>query len=96
MLVLSFGAPVDQAFNNAIGDGVWQVDSSERQSRPQKGEWYDGEFEAFLEEIQPALETSVGRLGVAGSLGNQPQPIDLSRLVMIWPDIADRIVEELR
>ena len=96
MLVLSFGAPVDQAFNNAIGDGVWQVDSSERQSRPQKGEWNDGEFESFLEEIQPALETSVGRLGVAGSLGNQPQPIDLSRLVMIWPDIADRIVEELR
>lgn len=72
------------------------MSSSERQGRPQKGEWNDGEFESFLADIQPALETSVGRLGVAGSLGNRPQPIDPSKLVLTWPDVADRIVEELR
>jgi hypothetical protein len=69
--------------------GAWQVSSNERQSRPQKGEWNDG-------DIQPALETSVGRLGVAGSLGNRPQSIDPSKLVLTWPDIADRIAEDLR
>ena len=72
------------------------MDSSERQGRPQKGEWNDGEFESFLADIQPALETSVGRLGVAGSLGNRVQAIDPSKLVLTWPDVADRIVEELR
>jgi hypothetical protein len=77
------------------GDG-WQVTSGERQGRPKKGEWNDGEFESFLADIQPTLETSVGRLGVAGSLGNRSQPIDPSRLVLTWPDIVDRIVEDLR
>lgn len=72
------------------------MSSNERQSRPQKGEWNDGEFESFLIDIQPALETSVGRLGVAGSLGNRPQSIDPSKLVLTWPDIADRIAEDLR
>jgi hypothetical protein len=38
----------------------------------------------------------VGRLGVAGALGNRPQAIDPSKLVLTWPDVADRIVEELR
>ena len=69
---------------------------SERQGRPQKGEWNDGEFESFLADIQPSLETSVGRLGVAGSLGNRAQPIDPSKLVLMWPEIGDRIVEDLR
>ena len=72
------------------------MNSSERQGRPQKGEWNDGEFESFLAEIQPSLETSVGRLGVAGALGNRPQPIDQSKLVLTWPEISDRIVEDLR
>jgi hypothetical protein len=72
------------------------VNLGERGNRPQKGEWHDGEFESFLADITPALENSVGRLGVAGSLGNRPQPIDLSKLVMIWPDVGGRIVEEMR
>lgn len=70
--------------------------SSERPNRPVKGEWNDGEFESFLEEIAPALETSVGRLGVAGSLGARSSTVDPGKLILVWPDIADRIVEELR
>jgi hypothetical protein len=76
--------------------GVRKVSSNDRQGRPQKGEWNDGEFESFLAEIQPALETSVGRLGVAGTLSNGSQPIDPARLVLTWPDVDDRIIEELR
>lgn len=72
------------------------MSSRDRQGRPQKGEWNDGEFESFLAEIAPALESSVGRLGVAGSLGNQAQAVDPSKLIVTWPDITDRIVEELR
>jgi hypothetical protein len=72
------------------------VSSSERHDRPQKGEWNDGEFESFLEEITPTLETSVGRLGVAGSLGSRSNAVDASKLILVWPDAADRIVEELR
>ena len=72
------------------------MSSSERSGRPQKGQWNDGEFESFLAEIAPALETSVGRLGVAGSVGSRGQVVDHSRLVLLWPEIADRIIEELR
>ncbi|HKY98615.1 MAG TPA: hypothetical protein VJL35_12220 [Gemmatimonadaceae bacterium] len=72
------------------------MSSSDRQRRPQKGEWNDGEFESFLADITPALESSVGRLGVAGSLGSQGQTVDPSKLIITWPDITDRIVEELR
>ncbi|HEY0241307.1 MAG TPA: hypothetical protein VGC52_01455 [Gemmatimonadaceae bacterium] len=70
--------------------------SSERPGRPQKGEWNDGEFESFLAELTPALETSVGRLGVAGSLVNRVQIIDPAKLVLTWPEISDRVLEELR
>jgi hypothetical protein len=70
--------------------------SSDRPGRPQKGEWNDGEFESFLAEIAPALETSVGRLGVAGSLVNRVQMIDPAKLVLTWPEISDRVLEELR
>ena len=70
--------------------------SSERPGRPQKGEWNDGEFESFLAELTPALETSVGRLGVAGSLVNRVQIIDPAKLVLTWPEIFDRVLEELR
>ena len=69
---------------------------SERQGRPQKGEWNDGEFESFLAEIAPALETSVGRLGVAGSLVNRLQMVDPAKLVLNWPEVSDRVLEELR
>ena len=73
------------------------MSNNERPARPQKGEWNDGEFESFLEEIAPTLETSVGRLGVAGSLDSRSGHIvDPAKLVLVWPDIADRIVEELR
>lgn len=72
------------------------MSSDERQTRPQKGEWNDGEFESFLEEIAPALETSVGRLGVAGSLGSRSNIVDPAKLILVWPEIADRIVEEMR
>jgi len=64
--------------------------------RPQKGEWNDGEFESFLAELTPALETSVGRLGVAGSLGSRSPVIDVEKMILAWPDAADRIAEELR
>ena len=69
---------------------------SEKPGRPQKGEWNDGEFESFLAELAPALETSVGRLGVAGSLVSRVQMIDPAKLVLTWPEIADRVLEELR
>lgn len=72
------------------------MNSSERHGRPVKGERNDGEFESFLADIQPALETSVGRLGVAGALGNRSQSIDPAKLVFNWPDIVDRISEDLR
>ena len=68
----------------------------ERPARPQKGEWNDGEFESFLAELGPALENSVGRLGVAGSLGNRTSAVDAEKMILSWPDPADRIIEELR
>ncbi len=68
----------------------------ERPGRPAKGEWNDGEFESFLAEIAPTLETSVGRLGVAGALGSRTPAVDPDKLILSWPDVADRIVEELR
>lgn len=69
---------------------------NENQVPPQKGEWNDGEFESFLAEIAPALETSVGRLGVAGSLGSRTPAVDPEKLILSWPDVTDRIVEEMR
>lgn len=68
----------------------------ERPGRPDKGEWNDGEFESFLAEIAPALEHSVGRLGVAGSLGSRTPSVDPEKLILSWPDVADRVIEELR
>jgi hypothetical protein len=65
-------------------------------NRPEKGEWNDGEFESFLAEIAPALETSVGRLGVAGALGSRTPIVDPEKLILAWPEISDRIIEELR
>ena len=64
--------------------------------RPEKGEWNDGEFESFLAEIAPALEHSVGRLGVAGSLGTRTPAVDREKITLAWPDASDRIIEELR
>lgn len=73
------------------------MNSSERPGRPRKGEWNDGEFESFLAELAPALESSVSRLGVAGSLGDpRPHIVDPSKLILIWPEVTDRIVEEMR
>lgn len=68
----------------------------DKPGRPQQGEWNDGEFESFLAEIAPALETSVGRLGVAGALGARTPVVDPEKFVLFWPDMADRIVEDLR
>ena len=68
----------------------------ERPGPPTKGEWNDGEFESFLADITPALETSVGRLGVAGSLGSRNAVIDVEKMILAWPDVADRMIEELR
>lgn len=69
---------------------------SEPPGRPQKGERNDEEFESFLADLAPALENSVSRLGVAGSLGvPRPQMVDPAKLIIIWPDVADRVVEEL-
>lgn len=70
------------------------MDSRERNGSARKDEWNDGEFESFIAEITPALETSVGRLGVAGSLGAGVQPLDHAKFVFVWPDISDRVVEE--
>lgn len=61
-----------------------------------KGERHDGEFEGFLAEIAPALEQSVGRLGVAGHLGLRPGAADAAKTIVVWPDIADRVIEEFR
>lgn len=60
------------------------------------GELNDGEFEAFLTDIAPALEQSMGRLGVAGHLSSRPDAIDAAKTIILWPEIADRIIEELR
>ena len=68
----------------------------ERAQRPEKGEWNDGEFESFLAEIAPTLEQSVGRLGVAGSLDTRASFIDPEKLIMAWPEIADRIAVDQR
>lgn len=68
-----------------------------REGRPlKKGELNDGEFEDFLTEIGPTLEQSVGRLGVAGHLGTRSSAIDVAKTITIWPDVADRVIEELR
>jgi hypothetical protein len=72
------------------------VISRERPGPPDKGEWNDGEFESFLAEIAPALEQGVGRLGVAGSLGGRTRAVDPDKVVTLWPDVTDRIIEELR
>ena len=65
-------------------------------SRLKKGELNDGEFEAFLAEITPALEQSVGRLGVAGHLGARASLLDAAKTIITWPEPADRVIEELR
>lgn len=70
--------------------------SMERPAQPAEGERNDGEFESFLAEITPALETSVRRLGVAGALGMRSSAVDPDKLVLSWPDVADRIIEDLR
>ena len=61
-----------------------------------KGERNDGEFEAFLAEIAPALEQSVGRLGVAGHLGIRASALDPAKVITSWPEVSDRMIEELR
>jgi len=61
-----------------------------------KGSFNDGEFEDFLAEIAPALEQSVGRLGVAGHLGTRAYTLDPAKTILPWPETADRFVEELR
>lgn len=61
-----------------------------------KGSFNDGEFEDFLAEIAPALEQSVGRLGVAGHLGNRAYTLDPAKVIIVWPEASDRFVEELR
>ena len=62
----------------------------------QKGSFNDGEFEDFLAEIAPALEQSVGRLGVAGHLGTRAYTLDPAKMILMWPESSDRFVEELR
>ena len=61
-----------------------------------KDELNDGEFEDFLSEIAPALEQSVGRLGVAGHLGARSSVVDATKTIVAWPEVADRVIEELR
>jgi hypothetical protein len=68
----------------------------DRPGRPEKGEWNDGEFESFLADITPTLENSVGRLGVAGSVGARTGTLDPEKFILAWPDAGDRIIEELR
>jgi hypothetical protein len=75
---------------------VGVVELSSEESRLKKGERNDGEFEDFLAEIAPALEQSVGRLGVAGHLGSRANALDPAKTIMSWPEIADRVIEELR
>lgn len=70
--------------------------SEDRAARPQKDELNDGEFESFLDELAPSLEQSVGRLGVAGHVGTRGTQGVIANLIFAWPDVADRIVEELR
>ena len=72
----------------------WPIISEE--SRLKKGELHDGEFEDFLAEITPSLEQSVGRLGVAGHLGSRPYAIDPAKTIVAWPEIVDRLIDEMR
>ena len=66
------------------------------ESTLRKGELNDGEFEDFLTDIAPTLEQSVGRLGVAGHLSSRPDAIDTAKTIIFWPEMADRVIEELR
>jgi hypothetical protein len=61
-----------------------------------KGESNDGEFDDFLADITPQLEQSVGRLGVAGHLGARPSELDPEKVIITWPYVQDRMIEELR
>jgi hypothetical protein len=65
-------------------------------SRLKKGELNDGEFEEFLAEIAPALEQSVGRLGVAGHLGVRASVLDAAKTIAVWPETSGRVIEDLR
>jgi hypothetical protein len=56
----------------------------------------DGEFEEFLAEIAPALEQSVGRLGVTGHLGARAGVLDAAKTIAVWPETSDRVIEDLR
>ena len=38
----------------------------------------------------------MGRLGVAGHLSSRPDSIDSAKTIILWPEIADRVMEELR
>lgn len=69
--------------------------TKERTGQPGKGQSGSGEFESFLAEVSPSLQHGVGRAGVAGSLGGRTAGIDPEKLVIVWPDPGDRIVEEL-
>ena len=66
------------------------------ESTLRKGELNDGEFEGFLTDIAPALEQSMGRLGVAGHLSSRPDAIDTAKTIILWPESVDRVIEELR
>lgn len=70
--------------------------NEDRARRPQKGEWNNGEFESFLDELAPALDQSVSRLGVAGHLGVRGHQDFIANLITAWPDVGDRIIEEHR
>jgi len=92
---VSFNEPAGSGrVNRVITSGERQV--SNEGSPLKKGERHDGEFEGFLAEIAPALEQSVGRLGVAGHLGLRPGAADAAKTIVAWPDLADRVIEEFR
>jgi len=70
--------------------------ASGRRRNPKKGEWNDGEFETFLDDLSPSLEHGAERSNVAGNPASRGTIVDMSRIIVVWPQVADRIIEEIR
>jgi len=72
--------------------------ASGRRGNPKKGERNDGEFETFLDDLSPSLEQGgeMERFGVSGKPATRGTGVDMSRIIAVWPQVSDRIIEEMR
>lgn len=54
------------------------------------------EYEDFLEDLQSIVAERVEELRTRQSAASPPAFLDPAKVVMEWPDLAGRIVEEFR